>query len=67
LQKQQKEILEKINGSNFIQEYFPLHGELTQKLAELKKTKDDEERKQERFAQWRNQGQILEGEFRELS
>lgn len=66
LQSQQQEILKIVGGSDFIQQFFPLYAELQQKIQNLKTTKVAEEDKQERFKQWRNQGETIEGEFREL-
>ncbi|RYL29669.1 LeoA/HP0731 family dynamin-like GTPase [Acinetobacter piscicola] len=66
-QKQQKEILELIDSEKFVIDFFPIYTELKAKIDEIKSIRQDHSEKNEAFKSWRDQGVIIEGEFRSLN
>lgn len=67
LQKQQREILGLIDSDKFVDDFFPLYKELKSKIEEIKIMHADHESKTKAFATWKNEGAIIEGEFKSLN
>lgn len=65
--KQQKEILELIDSEKFTKDFFPIYAELKTKIEEIISIRQEHDEKNEAFKLWRNQGLIIEGEFRSLN
>ena len=67
LEEQRKALLDKINGADFSAQFFPgfanLQHQIEKILEELQKT----ETQRKVFAQWRNNAEIIDAEFRMLN
>lgn len=66
-QKQQKEILELISSDSFAPKFFPILVEMQKKIDEILSLINSHNEQIMAFNQWREQGKIIEGEFRNLS
>lgn len=66
LKEQRKELLEKVNGSNFSTEFFPGFAELQQQIEKLSEELGKTEKQRKVFAQWRNNAEVIDAEFRVL-
>lgn len=66
-EKQRVELLSIINSEQFIPTFFPEHNSLLLSLEELNKCVVDLGSRREKFAQWREQGEIIEAEFSEVT
>lgn len=66
LEKQRREILAKINASNFSEEFFPDFVRLQGQIASLADVLQRTRERRAAFAQWRKSAEIIEGEFTEL-
>lgn len=66
LQHQQKEILESIDKKDFIEKAFPTFRAMKDTIDEVKSTKDEFQKKQSRFEEWKKEGDIIDTEFREI-
>lgn len=66
LEKQRKELLEKINSSDFSTQFFPGFAELQQQIAKLSKEVEKTNEKRKAFAQWRKKAEGIEAEFKVL-
>ncbi|MGI2096988.1 LeoA/HP0731 family dynamin-like GTPase [Shewanella glacialipiscicola] len=64
---QRKELLNIINGDNFIVSFFPQKTELNHSIAELNQCINTLEEKRSKLHAWRERGEIIEAEFTELS
>lgn len=66
LQEQRKELLEKINGSDFSAQFFPGFAELQQQITKLSEELGKTEKQRRVFALWRNNAEAIDAEFRVL-
>lgn len=62
-EKQRVELLCLINGKEFTSTFFPEHNSLMLSLDELNKCVNELGLRREKFALWRNQGEVIEAEF----
>lgn len=67
LQKQQSEILQLIDSEEFVAKFFPIYEELQTKIDEIKSMRHNHEAQVKAFHSWKSQGEIIEGEFRNIS
>lgn len=67
LGKQQKEILDLVSSNAFISMFFQSYFDLERAFGALQAEKEQQEERSKRFAEWKAQGDIIEGEFRVLS
>ncbi|WP_275075238.1 LeoA/HP0731 family dynamin-like GTPase [Providencia rettgeri] len=66
LEKQRKELIEIINGENFIQTFFPKKLELINTISDLEKNISNQEQLRSKFQTWRKAGEVIEGQFKRL-
>ena len=66
LEEQRKELLKKVNGSNFATQFFPGFAQLQQQIARLSEELDKTEKQRKIFAQWRNKAETIDAEFKVL-
>jgi len=66
LEDQRRELLEKVNGSDFSTEFFPGFAELQQQIAKLSEELGKTEKQRKVFAQWRNNAEAIDAEFKVL-
>jgi GTP-binding protein EngB required for normal cell division len=62
-EEQRREILSVINGDEFTSTFFPDHATLDSSLNELNQCIGELAIRRDKFAQWREQGEIIEAEF----
>lgn len=67
LGKQQKEILDLVSSNDFISMFFQSYLDLERAFGALQAEKQQQEERSKRFAEWKAQGDIIEGEFRIIS
>lgn len=67
LQEQQKELLNLIDGNDFIPKFFPHYDEVKEKIIEIRKIKEESENQRKSFNEWKKEADIIEAEFREIS
>ncbi|MFB6349054.1 LeoA/HP0731 family dynamin-like GTPase [Moraxella sp. ZJ142] len=67
LQSQQAELLKFIDGDQFIPAFFQGYFELKKAVEDLGKQKQTEDDRQRAFNEWKKQGEVIDGEFRELN
>jgi hypothetical protein len=63
LEGQRRELLEKINGSDFFSEFFPGFVTLKQQTASLSDSFRKAREQRDAFAQWRRNAEAIEAEF----
>lgn len=66
LEEQRRELLEKVNGSDFSTQFFPGFTELQQQIAKLSEELNKTEKQRKVFAQWRDNAEAIDAEFRVL-
>ncbi|WP_337240341.1 LeoA/HP0731 family dynamin-like GTPase [Proteus faecis] len=66
LEKQRKELIEIINGENFIHTFFPKKLELINTMSDLEKNISNQEQLRSKFQTWRKTGEVIEGQFKKL-
>jgi uncharacterized small protein (DUF1192 family) len=66
LEGQRKELLDKINGSDFSTNFFPGFTELKQRIEMLSGELEKTEKQRKVFAQWRNKAEAIDAEFRKM-
>ena len=66
LEEQRRELLEKVNGADFSTQFFPGFTELQQQIAKLSEELDKTEKQRKVFAQWRNNAEAIDAEFKVL-
>lgn len=66
LEKQRKELIEIINGENFIHTFFPKKLELINTMSDLEKNISNQEQLRSKFQTWRKTGEAIEGQFKKL-
>lgn len=66
IQTQQQEILQMIDSEDFIPAFFAGYLELERAINELKNQKQNEQDRQIAFESWKKQGEIIEGEFKQI-
>jgi hypothetical protein len=66
LEEQRKELLEKINDSNFSAQFFPGFSNLQQQIGSLAEELRRTEKQRNDFAQWRNNAEVIDAEFKML-
>lgn len=64
---QRKELLNVINGDDFVKTFFPKKLELNQSITELGECITVLEGKRAKLYQWRERGEVIEAEFRNIS
>lgn len=67
LGKQQKEILDLVASNDFVSMFFQSYLDLEKAFGALQAEKEQQEERSKRFAEWKAQGDIIEGEFRVVS
>lgn len=67
LSGQRQEIINIIDGQNFIEDFFPAHQKLNSQLFSLQNELDQISKKYERFKEWYSFGKAIDVEFREVS
>lgn len=67
LGKQQKEILDLVASNDFVSMFFQNYLDLEKIFNALQDEKEQQEERSKRFAEWKAQGDIIEGEFRIVS
>lgn len=65
-EEQRKEILEKINGSEFIVNFFPTYINLQNKLQSIQNDIAEMGKQQKMFKEWVDMGEIIDIEFEEV-
>ncbi len=66
LEKQRKELIDIINGENFIHTFFPKKSELINTMSDLEKNISHQEQLRSKFQTWRKTGEVIEGQFKRL-
>ncbi len=66
LEVQRRELLEKVNGSDFSTQFFPGFAELQQQIARLSEELGNTEKQRKVFAQWRHDAEAIDAEFKVL-
>lgn len=66
VQTQQQEILQMIDGDEFIPVFFQGYLDLKNAVDNLKSQKQNEQDRQQAFDEWKKQGEVIEAEFREI-
>lgn len=66
LEEQRRELLEKVNSSDFSIRFFPGFAELQQQIAKLSEELGKTEKQRKVFAQWRSDAEAIDAEFRVL-
>lgn len=66
LADQHKMLLELINSEKFNEQFFPSYFELLNAKKEVSEIFENQVAAREKFKQWKNEGKIIEGEFREI-
>ncbi len=66
-EEQRKELLELINGSEFIDTFFPTHIELDKSMKELERSIQVKSERREKFKNWREQGEKIKSELAHLN
>lgn len=66
LEEQRRELLNKINASDFSTQFFPGFNDLQKQIEQLSEELKRTERQRNIFAQWRNDAEVIDAEFREL-
>lgn len=66
LEGQRRELLEKVNGSDFSTQFFPGFAELQQQIARLSEELGNTEKQRKVFAQWRHDAEAIDAEFKVL-
>jgi len=66
LEVQRRELLEKVNGSDFSTQFFPGFAELQQQIARLSEELGNTEKQRKVFAQWRHDAVAIDAEFKVL-
>lgn len=66
LEDQRRELLEKVNSSDFSIQFFPGFAELQQQIAKLSEELGKTEKQRKVFAQWRSDAEAIDAEFRVL-
>jgi GTP-binding protein EngB required for normal cell division len=65
-EEQRKEILEKINGSEFIVKFFPSYIDLQNKLRSIQDEITEMDKQQKMFKEWLGMGEVIDVEFSEI-
>lgn len=63
LEEQRRELLEKVNGTDFSTQFFPGFTELQQQIARLSDELGKTEKQRKIFAQWRHDAEAIDAEF----
>ena len=66
LEEQRRELLEKVNSSDFSIQFFPGFAELQQQIAKLSEELGKTEKQRKVFAQWRSNAEAIDAEFKIL-
>lgn len=66
LEEQRRELLEKINDSHFSAQFFPGFANLQNQIVKLTEELKRTEKQREDFAQWRNNAEVIDAEFKVL-
>ncbi|MCA0936650.1 50S ribosome-binding GTPase [Vibrio alginolyticus] len=66
-EEQRKELLELINGSGFIETFFPTHIELDKSMKKLESNIQVQSERREKFKNWREQGEKIKCELAHLN
>lgn len=66
LEEQRRELLDKINASDFSNQFFPGFSNLQRQIEQLSEELKKTEKKRKIFAQWRDDAEAIDAEFREL-
>ena len=66
LNKQREGIVGLIKSENFSTDFFPAYGLLKKTINDLQIELKNTSEQYERFEQWKNDGEIIEAEFREI-
>lgn len=67
LEEQRKGLLETINNSNFVNQFFPEFVELKDKFLFVQKTNRETESRKVAFDKWCKEGELIEGQYRVLA
>lgn len=66
LESQRRELLEKINDSEFIAKFFPGFNSLEEQVKNVSEELTRSQQQRKIFAQWRKNAEIIDAEFREI-
>ena len=66
LEEQRKQLLGKINDSDFSAQFFPGFAKLQQQIENLSEELRRTEKQRTDFARWRNSAEVIDAEFKEL-
>ena len=66
LEEQRRELLNKIGASDFSTQFFPGFNDLQKQIEQLSEELKKAERQRNIFAQWRNDAEAIDAEFREM-
>ncbi len=65
-ERQRRELLELINGSTFVEKFFPDYTDLRNRVEDIGRTVADSQVKRQKFREWRQSGEAIDLAFTEL-